>query len=63
MRGVGPARLPALTGDTPEARARAMADALLLRTPSPATLATMAKASTPADMAALLIGSPEFQRR
>ena len=63
MRGVGPARLPALTGDTPEARARAMADALLLRTPSPATLATMAKASTAADMAALLIGSPEFQRR
>jgi hypothetical protein len=40
-----------------------MAEALLLRTPSSATLSTMAKASSPSDMAALLIGSPEFQRR
>jgi uncharacterized protein (DUF1800 family) len=55
MRGVG--------APTPEAQARAMARALLLREPSAATLATVARASTPREMAALILGSPEFQRR
>ena len=43
--------------------ARAMARALLLREPSAATLATVARATTPREMAALILGSPEFQRR
>ncbi|BCS35825.2 hypothetical protein TBR22_A50590 [Luteitalea sp. TBR-22] len=63
LRGVGPPRLPEVDGDTAEARAMAMAEALLLRAPSPATMATMARARTPEEMAALLIGSPDFQRR
>jgi uncharacterized protein (DUF1800 family) len=63
MRGVGAPTLPAVEGDTPEAQAKAMARALLLREPSAATLATVARASTPREMAALILGSPEFQRR
>ena len=63
MRGVSAPTLPAVEGDTPEAQARAMARALLLREPSAATLATVARATTPREMAALILGSPEFQRR
>ena len=63
LHGVEPGRLPALRGDDAESRALAMARELLLRDPSPATLKTVAMASTPAEMAALVLGSPEFQRR
>ena len=63
LRGVAPAVLPAVDGDDREAQARSMARALLLRDPSPATLKTVAMASTRAEMAALVLGSPEFQRK
>lgn len=63
MRGVGAPVLPAVEGDTADARARAMAKALLLRDASAATIRTVAQARTPQDMAALILGSPEFQRR
>ena len=63
LRGVAPAGLPEAAGDDAETRARSMARALLLRDPSPATLKTVAMASTPAEMAALVLGSPEFQRK
>jgi len=63
MRGVSPPALPASDSDDPEARARALARALLLRDPSAATLKTVAQAATAPEMAALILGSPEFQRR
>jgi len=63
VRGVDAVELPTLNGGDPEARARSIAQALLLRDPSPTTLKTVAMASTPAQMAALVLGSPEFQRR
>lgn len=63
MRGVSPPALPASDTDEPEARARALARALLLRDPSAATLKTVAQAATGPEMAALILGSPEFQRR
>jgi uncharacterized protein (DUF1800 family) len=63
MRGVGAPVVPVVEGDTAEARARAMARALLLRDASAATIRTVAQAKTPQDMAALILGSPEFQRR
>jgi hypothetical protein len=50
-------------GNDAEAQALSMARALLLRDPSPATLKTVAMASTRAEMAALVLGSPEFQRK
>ena len=63
MGGVAAPVLPTIDGGTAEARASAMARALLLRDASPATIRTVAQAKTPRDMAALILGSPEFQRR
>ncbi len=63
MRGVSAPALPASDVHDPEARARALARALLLADPSAATLKTVAQAATAPEMAALILGSPEFQRR
>ena len=46
-----------------DAGGRTLGIAVLLREPSAATLATVARATTPREMAALILGSPEFQRR
>jgi hypothetical protein len=63
MRGVSPPVLPTVEGEQGDAAARTLARALLQRDPSPTTLKTVAQASTTAEMAALILGSPEFQRR
>jgi uncharacterized protein (DUF1800 family) len=63
IRGVGPAVLPAIEDADGKAKALALSRLLLLRDPSAATLAIVARASTTQEMAALIIGSPEFQRR
>jgi hypothetical protein len=56
--------LEALTGTTGVERARTWAAAQVLRgQPSDATSATLARATDLASIAALSLGSPEFQRR
>lgn len=53
----------ALAPDTSDASRTALVDAVLAGRVSPTTAATLAKAETPAQMVALLLGSPEFQKR
>jgi uncharacterized protein (DUF1800 family) len=55
--------LAALAPDTSETTRRALAESLLAGRVSAATRATLDKAGTPAEMVALVIGSPEFQKR
>ncbi len=63
MRGVSPPVIPVAGEEEPENAARFMARTLLLREASAATVKTVARAETPAMKAALILGSPEFQRR
>ncbi len=63
MRGVGRPSLPVVIGDDADSSAQSMARALLFREPSPSTLQVVARARTAPEMAALLLGSPEFQRK
>jgi uncharacterized protein (DUF1800 family) len=53
---------PGLDGDAAALRSRLLASALG-DTVSASTVATIGKASTPQQVAALVLGSPEFQRR
>lgn len=52
-----------LAPDTSAGSQQAVVHRLLDGTASPSTLATLARASTPAQLVALTLGSPEFQRR
>jgi uncharacterized protein (DUF1800 family) len=61
MRGVGPGR-EAGVGGAEEAR-RALVTTALAGDLSDATATTAAKATTPAQAVALILGSPEFQKR
>ena len=61
MRGVGPGR-EAGAGGAEEAR-RALVTTALAGDLSDATATTAAKATTPAQAVALILGSPEFQKR
>jgi uncharacterized protein (DUF1800 family) len=64
-RAAGPIRvdLAALASDTSEASRNAVVDALLGGEASSTTRQALARASSPAQMVALTLGSPEFQRR
>lgn len=53
----------ALAPDTSEATRNALVDAVLAGRISPSTSATLAKAPNTAQLLALLLGSPEFQKR
>ena len=53
----------ALAPDTGEATRNTLIDAVLAGRISPSTSATLAKAPNPAQLLALLLGSPEFQKR
>jgi uncharacterized protein (DUF1800 family) len=63
VRGVSAPSLPALEGDTPHARARSLGASLALRDLAPSTLKAVGQGRTVAEMAALTLGSPEFQRK
>lgn len=63
LPGVSAPQWPAPSASSPEEAARRLAEVLLLRPASDATIATVAQARTAPQMAALLLGSPEFQRR
>jgi uncharacterized protein (DUF1800 family) len=62
MRGVR-INVRALAPNTSEASRNAVVDALLLGVASDATRGTLAKATTPQQLVALTLGSPEFQKR
>jgi uncharacterized protein (DUF1800 family) len=66
--GPGPGRpmtvdISALANDTTEATQQHLIDVMLAGRVSDATKATLAKATTPQQLVALTLGSPEFQKR
>jgi hypothetical protein len=55
--------ISALANDTTEATQQHLIDVMLAGRVSDATKATLAKATTPQQLVALTLGSPEFQKR